>query len=70
LDAADERRTHAYPPGVRGLPQPIFVASVCAGVVGFTLASALHLNVLLSFAITVIALFVVVGIVRAMRPPP
>jgi hypothetical protein len=57
----------AYPPGVRGLSQPIFVASVCAGVVGFTLASALRLNVLVSFAITVIAVFVVAGAVRAMR---
>jgi hypothetical protein len=52
---------------VRGLSQPIFVASVCAGVIGFTLASALGLNVLLSFAITVIAVFVAAGIVRALR---
>lgn len=52
---------------MRGLTQPILVASVCAGVVGFTLASALHLNVLLSFAITVIAVFAIASIVRTMR---
>jgi hypothetical protein len=52
---------------VRGLSQPILVASVCAGVVGFTVASALGLNVLLSFAITVVAVTAVAGIVRALR---
>jgi hypothetical protein len=49
--------------------QPIFVASVCSGVIGFTLARALHLNVVLSFVVTVIAVFVVTTVVLVRRTP-
>ena len=47
--------------------QPIFIASVCSGVIGFTLASALHVDVLLSFAITVVVVFVIATLVLARR---
>jgi hypothetical protein len=54
-------------PGGATRTQPILVASVCAGVIGYTLASALQLNVLLSYAITVVVVFVVATLVLAWR---
>jgi hypothetical protein len=52
---------------MRGLPQPILVASVCAGIVGFTLASALHLNVLVAYVVTVIGVFAITTAVLVWR---
>jgi hypothetical protein len=47
--------------------RPIFVSSVCAGVLGFTLASALHLNVLVVYVVTVVAVFLVATAVLVWR---
>ena len=47
--------------------RPVFVASLCAGVIGFTLARALHLNVLVAYVVTVIAVFAVTTAVLVWR---
>jgi Flp pilus assembly protein TadB len=49
--------------------RPIFISSVCAGVIGFTLASALHLNALVAYVITVLAVFAVATAVLVWRDP-
>jgi hypothetical protein len=52
-------------PGGAARTRPILVSSVCAGVIGFTVAGALDLNVLLSYAITVLVVFVIATLVLA-----
>jgi Flp pilus assembly protein TadB len=47
--------------------RPILIASVCAGVLAFTLSSALHLRALVTFPITVIAVFLVTTAVLLVR---
>ena len=47
--------------------RPVFVASICAGVLGFTLASAFHVALVLSFLITVVGVFLVTTLVLLWR---
>jgi hypothetical protein len=37
--------------------QPIFIASVCSGVLGYTVSAALQVNVLLAYVVTVVVVF-------------
>jgi hypothetical protein len=45
----------------------IFIASVCSGVLGSTVAEGLHLNVVLAYALTVVVVFVLTAAVVAYR---
>ena len=48
--------------------RPVFVASLCAGVIGFTLARALHLNErIVAYVLTVIVVFAVTTAVLVWR---
>ncbi len=58
--------------GPRSYPAPvtrrsIFIASVCSGVLGSTVAEGLHLNVVLAYALTVVVVFVLTAAVVAYR---
>ena len=37
--------------------QPILVASVCSGVLGYLVAEALHVDILLAYLLTVVVVF-------------
>lgn len=47
--------------------RPVFVASLCAGVIGFTLARALHLNELVAYVLTVVVVFSITTAVLVWR---
>lgn len=49
--------------------QPILVASICSGVLGYTLASALDLNLLVAYVLTVLGVFIVTTVVLIRRSP-
>jgi hypothetical protein len=55
--------------GSDGAPRtrPIFVASVCAGVLGFTLARAFGIDLLLAYVLTVVGVFLVATLVLVRR---
>ena len=47
--------------------QPILVASVCSGVLGYTVAQGLHVNVLLAYVLTVVVVFALTTAVLVYR---
>jgi hypothetical protein len=47
--------------------QPILVASICSGVIGFTLAQALKIDVVLAYVVTVVVVFAATFAVLAYR---
>jgi hypothetical protein len=47
--------------------QPILVASVCSGVLGYTVAQGLHVNVLLAYLLTVVVVFALTTAVLVYR---
>jgi hypothetical protein len=48
-------------------PGPLLVASICAGILGFTLAEATGLSLLASYVITVVVVFAVARAVTSWR---
>jgi hypothetical protein len=48
-------------------PGPLLVASICAGILGFTLAEATGIPLLASYAITVVVVFAIANVIAARR---
>lgn len=57
----------AWRTGGAARTQPILVASVCSGVLGYMVAQGLHLNVLLAYVLTVVVVFALATAVLVYR---
>ncbi len=53
--------------GAAARTQPILVASVCSGVLGYTVAQGLHVNVVLAYLLTVAVVFALTTAVLVYR---